>query len=324
MDLSIYTTSAVKCFKQCRRRFYLEYVKGLKPISIPGALHVGTMYHKGVELLLKGESLENINAVIEKMQRDHCQEEGVDFSFEDMVTAQTMVKYFSLNTSWRAWKPVLIEKEFEVLTGYNKRLAGKIDLVIETSDKKRYLVEHKTTSIWRDGSEYINHLYVDDQNLNYLYAYQRMLEDGVITGRQLSGILYIVCEKANFTRYKATPAEERKYTRQGVLYASQREEDEDEESYRYRVEKHYKYNQRVHEVFIRRTPEELDAAMKDFNATIKDIVSCDKAESYYRNSNACNLLPCPYASKCLVDDESTDCLFRQKEKLNEELKEKGK
>lgn len=313
------TTSQVKCFKTCRKRYFFEYVEMLKPIETPKALELGTLYHYGLELLLTGTDIDAVAFAIVERQALAVADKGIDVEVLPALIASEMVRAFDRDSDWRSWKIVAVEKRFEVTTGYAKRLLGKIDGVTE-QDGKSFLIEHKTTSQWgKDGEAYLHNLLWDEQSTNYLYAYQRMLEDGVIEGGQVSGIFYTIVEKPTIKPYSATPMEKRKYTKEGALYAGQHDRDETPEEFARRVRDWYAADKRVHTAFVYRTAADIAEHIADFNLTLKDINAAERDGTFYRNPEACKILPCPYRSKCLDNVPDTDCLFTKKTTKNEEL-----
>ena len=315
------TTSQVKCFKTCRKRYFLEYVELLKPVETPKALEIGTLYHFGLERLLSGECFADVECDMIDKARDAAASKGIDFEPLNAFVAVEMVRAFDRDSNWRTWRIVAVEKQFEVTTGYAKRLRGKIDgVVIRPENGKPYLIEHKSTSQWGvDGSTYLHNLLWDEQSTNYLYAYRRMLEDGVISGAAVDGIFYDIIEKPTIKPYTATPLDKRKYTKDGKLYAGQHESDESPEEFRLRVREWYAAAKRVHTAFVYRTQADIDEQIADFNLTLKDINAAEREGTFYRNPEACRILPCPYRAKCLDNEPDTDCLFVKKNAIHEEL-----
>ena len=313
------TTSQVKCFKTCRKRYFFEYVKCLKPIETPKALEIGTLYHYGLELLLTGAHYCDVECAIIERQQQNATRLGIDYEPLNAYVACDMVRAFDRDSGWREWTIIAVEKKFEVTTGYAKRLCGKLDGLTE-ADNKRFIIEHKTTSQWgKDGEAYLHGLLWDEQSTNYLYAYRRMLEDGVIEVGPVAGIFYTITEKPTIKQYSATPPEKRKYTRDGALYAGQHERDETPEEYRARVREWYDAEKRVHTHFVYRTQPDIDEHIADLNLTIKDINAAERDGTFYRNPEACKILGCPFRSKCLDNVPDTDCLFIKKTSQHEEL-----
>ena len=312
------TTSQVKCFKQCRKKYELEYVECLKPIETPKAFQIGTLFHFGLECLQSGKTIDD---AIMDMQLE-CETDAilrqVDVNYYDLFTAQEMVRAWNEQSNWRSWNVVAVERTFEVSTGYAKRLKGKIDgIIIHPQTGKPYLQEHKTTSQW--GEEYLHNLLWDEQPTNYLYAFEKMRNSGEIDLPAADGIFYDITEKPKIKPYLATPVDKRKYTKDGKLYAGQHETDETPEAYAIRVREWYTSGERVHTAYVYRTPEDIQAQIDDFNLTLKDIQHAEKDKVFYRNPECCKILPCPYRAKCLDNVPDTDCLFVKKTAKNEEL-----
>ena len=307
------TTSMVKCFKQCRKKYYLEYIEELKPLKTPKALELGTLYHRGLELLLLDMSIPDIAVMLENEQRNACEESGVEYDPIPVGIALEMVAAFCRESGYKFWKIKKVEERFEVSIGYGKRLCGKIDAVMQ-HEGKDLLIEHKSTSCWTtNGAEYLHNLLWDEQSTNYLYAYRE------ITGKFARGIMYCIVEKPTIKPLQATPIEKRRYKQNGEIYGNQRERDETAEEYLQRVAEWYAEKPRVHIHFIYRTPEEIERQIADLHLVFKDMAESEKNATFYRNPAACSIIECPYRPKCLEDNPETDCLFVKKKSRNEEL-----
>jgi hypothetical protein len=50
--------SEIRCYKTCRRKYYLAYVEGLKPINPPEPLSTGSSFHEKVAAILKDGAFE--------------------------------------------------------------------------------------------------------------------------------------------------------------------------------------------------------------------------------------------------------------------------
>ena len=311
------TTSMMRCFKDCRKRYFFEYVECLKPLETPKALELGTLYHRGIEMLLKGELLSNVGELLANEQREQCESKNVDYEALPVLISTCMVEEFDALSGWRNWALKNVEKKFEVSTGYAKRLKGKIDGVIE-KDGKTFLVEHKTTSVY--GEDYLHGLLWDEQSTNYLYAHNKMLEDGTIEGKSADGVFYVIVEKNTLKKFTATAIEDRKYNQKtGELYKNQHDHNETDEEFIVRVREWYKEKPRVHTHFVYRTPPDIAERVQDMNLIIKDMVACEREETFYRNPSACKIFRCPYSPKCLDNVPDTDVLFIKKTTKNEEL-----
>lgn len=299
------TTSMVKCFKTCRKRYKYEYIDLLKPRVKPQALDIGTMYHAMLEqYAIKGD----INIPLPDQVDEY-----------NFVVAKAMANAYVEFITDKKIEFVEVELPFIVAIGYGKRLRGKIDAVIVRNGEV-FLLEHKTTSQY--GDNYLSSLLWEEQATNYLFAFNKLIEHGEVQGisQKALGMFYIIAEKPTIKPYKATPVEQRKYKKDGSLYANQREYDESLEDFEKRLQEWYRAEERVHINYVYRTPDELTSHVKDLNLMIKDMIYAEKEETFYRNPEACKILPCPYRDLCLTEDqEIREVLFVTKTKKNEEL-----
>ena len=311
------TTSEMKCFRTCRKRYEFEYVRCLKPIETPKALSIGRQYHKGIELILNRIKYEKVEELLIAEEMENAEKNQIDPNLFDTYLALEMVRHFCDKANWQSWKIISIEQNFEVSTGYGKRLKGRIDGLIDI-DGYYYLIEHKTSSILDD--RYIARLhFLEEQSINYLYAYEELRKAGKIENKTVSGMFYNIIEKCKLKPLEATPHDKIKFKKDGTLHESCRLEDENPEEYRLRVREWYKKQDRICQKMIARTGAEIETAIKDFNATIRDLKSAEKEGNWYRNANACSVFSCPYEAKCICDTEETDDLYVKKEIKNEEL-----
>ena len=121
------TTSQVKCFKTCRKRYELEYVECLKPIETPKALEIGTLYHEGLEAILTGKDIAEVQKIIIGKQNKNAVKHGIDYEPLNALVAIEMCRAWEHQSGYKNWIITGVEKKFEVSTGYAKRLMGKID-----------------------------------------------------------------------------------------------------------------------------------------------------------------------------------------------------
>jgi hypothetical protein len=163
------------------------------------------------------------------------------------------------------------------------RLGGKIDAIVRDAAGRVLIVEHKTaTGEIGPGSEYWKRLRLDGQ-VSIYYEGARSL------GFDVEACLYDVLGKPAQRPYKATPLEARKFTKDGRLYATQREADETPEEYRTRVlnaiaEDPAGYFQRGEVV---RLEAEMAEALHDVWQIAKQIREAELAKRFPRNPDAC-------------------------------------
>jgi hypothetical protein len=124
-------------------------------------------------------------------------------------------------------------------TGHGSKtylLGGKIDAIVRDQAGHVLLLEHKTSSEdLGPGSNYWLRLRIDSQ-VSVYYA------GGKALGYDVEGVLYDVLAKPQLRPLKATPLESQKKTKDGKLYANQRELDETPDEYELRVLKHIAEN----------------------------------------------------------------------------------
>lgn len=165
MQLSI---TAIKAFKACRRMYYLRYVEGLKPVTKPEALEVGTNYHKLLESLYSGD----LDA-LQGTTREHAM-------------AQAYHKYI-----YPRFKVTAAEKRLEYNLGDGDVLTGIVDGIAADG----CIVEHKTTSQAITPAYEYNLLW-DEQILAYM----------LLTGARK--VWYTVCQKPTIRQKKGETDEE--------------------------------------------------------------------------------------------------------------------
>ena len=178
----------------------------------------------------------------------------------------------------------------------------------------RLVVEHKTTSSdITPGSTYWRKLTLDTQVSQYLGAEEHC-----------EGMLYDVIRKPSIKPFKATPAESRKYTKAGALYATQRETDETPEEYAARLradisEDPNKYYARG--VIVRLPSERIEAA-RDTWLVAGSIRESMRLDAWPRNPGSCDAYgrTCDYWAVCAGETTIDDATrFRTAETPHEEL-----
>jgi hypothetical protein len=219
-----------------------------------------------------------------------------------------------------------VEKTFDApILGRNHHplagvcLGGKIDVLIRRAGEV-WLVEHKfTSSDLSPGSTYWQKLRMDPQVSTYFSGARAL-------GHEVVGCIYDVIARPDMKRHLATPPDKRRYTKDGKLYATQREEDETLEDYGVRLhaaiaDDPIRYLQRSDVI---RLPEEMAAAAADMRATAIEIRESRKHGRAPRNPDACHRFgaPCAFFDVCcgaaMLDDESK---FELLDNVHPELKE---
>jgi hypothetical protein len=266
---------------------------GIVPEYDKLALRVGTAYHKMHEAKAKGlnpwEVLKGANI-----------EDPHDYE---------MVGRLFMGYAWRYEKEpplemVKVEEPFfDVVrnpeTGSPTpiwRHGGKIDGIVRLADGRLALLEYKTTSDdISPGSDYWVRLRLDQQITGYFIAARELL------GYDVQTVLYDVVRKPGIRPLRATPPESRKMTKEGKLYANQRENDETPEEYGERITEDIikdptRYYQRIE---IPRLERDLDEWRDELWQQQLLLRNCQRTGHWFRNTNACTFpFRCEYLDIC--------------------------
>lgn len=261
-ELALYTASRSRCFRTCPRLHQLRYVEGWRPMVEAEALRFGTLMHTGLEAwwrqiwALPGErcgtcgSAPEITGIcgpcggsvawspleaalaavagrgVDEFEQARADEllRGYDARWLAEAAAYEVV---GVETSYRA--PMI--NPATMARSRTWQLAGKIDgLLRRKADQRVLVMEHKTTSerIESDADHYWSTLSIDGQISGYVVGAEAL-------GHRVDEVLYDVIRKPGQEPLEATPTESRKYTKEGRLYANQRDRDETPEEYRARI-----------------------------------------------------------------------------------------
>lgn len=168
------STTKVKCYKACRKKYFFEYIEGLKPVVKAQPLADGTTYHETLERLYKGEIT--------------AQSITYDGTMPANITAMCVAyaKYI-----YPQFKCEQSEVPFSLRLTPTIELVGRFDGVAEDG----CVVEHKTTSS-EVNDEYLYGLQWDEQVLNYMLA----------SGK--NKIYYTVCRKPTIRQKMSETDEE--------------------------------------------------------------------------------------------------------------------
>lgn len=228
----VLTSSRLKAFRTCARLHQYRYLECRVPHGESGAMRFGTLFHAALEQWWKGyalDSLQRVALALQVIATYDCADE------EERVLAEELMAGYHLRWHQEPLTTELVEHEFEMplvnpMTNYPSRtwtLSGKIDaLVTSELDRRRYLVEHKTTTQdIGEGSGYWQRLRMDGQVNVYYDAF----------GGDVAGCIYDVIRRPGQRRLKATPDATRKYRANGTLYSNQRDQDESLDEFRLRV-----------------------------------------------------------------------------------------
>lgn len=315
---NIITSSRAKTYNTCRRLHYYKYALGYRPVKTSSALSFGTLVHAGLEAWWGWHKLpiemSALDRALSEIDLKALESENID-QFE-IAKAKTLLCGYDTR-----WSPTMedldvlgVEMEFQTTLLHPDQgtvlaldLAGKIDsLARRKSTGKIWLVEHKTTSEDLSlGAPYWQRLRMDTQVSIYF--------DGALSlGYPIEGCIYDVVAKFKERPLLATPADKRKVTKEGKLYAGQRAQDETVEEFRARLAESMAKSPESFfgRAEVTRTEDELREAERDTYEIAMSMIDDEREGRRPRNPDACfkyNRL-CDFYTVCsgcgAIDDDN--------------------
>ncbi len=319
VHLTVLSNSELRTWRLCARRHLYQYRQLRRSRKVHEALTFGTLWHLGMEHWWSAPADERLSAGLAALRSSP----GVD-PFHLALCEVLLTAYTALYGE-QTLRTVCVEQRFEVplvnpATGAASRtyvIGGKFDGI--AADGERLLVvEHKSTaSDIEQGSLYWKKVQsLDSQISTYMSGAKA-------AGYAVEAALYDVVRKPGIRPLKATPAESRKYTKAGALYANQREIDETPAEYAQRVaddilERPERYFARGE--IVRLEADEKDHAYDTWQQA-RMMREAELAGYAPKNPDSCSAFSgCPYLPVCsgeaTIDDES---LYRTAEAAHEEL-----
>jgi hypothetical protein len=322
--LRVVSDSELRTYRACARRHHYAYRLLRRPIDKGDALKFGSLWHLGQEAWWgkDGSAEEKLAAGIFRLRLE--EQEGAD-PFHLVMAEELLVAY---TARWGdvTYRTVKVEAAFEMPlvnpeTGAASRTfkrGGKIDVIVLDENDKFHGVEHKTTvSDLEEGSLYWRKVRALDTQISGYKA------GALALGFPVVDFIYDVVRKPALKPLKATPVESRKYTKQGFLYANQRENDETPDEYRLRLREDI--NERPERYFarapiVRLAEEERDHAF-DVWQTTRLMREAELAGFAPKNPDACsNFGGCPYLPVCTGETSiNDDTRYRTANTAHEEL-----
>lgn len=298
MNSHLLTHSRMSCFRACPRKHELRYELGLQPTERSFALRVGTAFHAALE------------AIDNRVAFDDVLDEQLPDPYDRAVVAALVSSYREF-WSEHPLEVLATELPFQLPlrnpeTGYptpNWHLAGVIDRIVRLPDGRLAMQEYKTTT--RDtspGSDYWVALRKDQQVSIYVSAAREL-------GYDVQTVLYDVTRRPLLRPRKATPVEKRRYTKEGRLYATDRENDEDPMEFLERVleairEAPENWFQRVE---IARLDQDLEDCAHELWQQQLAIRAMQRSGRWYRNPSACfEPFACDFLAICELRDLATN------------------
>jgi hypothetical protein len=251
------TNSRFRAFRECPRKEYLSYDCALEPAVPPARFSRGLAFHAA--MASEPYSTDpHTAAVVERVATQFREREA---------------QYVTVTQR---------EVPFEVqVDGWDETLGGFIDAIGVLHDGRLAVVERKTTT---DPEGLMAALDVDSQVLTYYVGARAQ-------GIDVRAVLYAVQPWPGERPLKATPPEKRRYTREGKLYANQREADETPDEFAARVT--------LHEPIFREVGilhDAVDDHLRDLDAQYRTRAWMRANARPYRNPQSC--ADCAFVSVC--------------------------
>lgn len=287
--------SSIRTYRKCPRRYQFEVVQGWKPKSTE-AQDDGTLWHywhahywEGFSLCDAWAALTNHYATIEPFQRERLWAMAVRYDHVLGERIKAHCNFAATKCEVPFSMPVINPATFR--ESRRAVQTGTIDGLPWWDDRRLVLEAKSTKNEIAEGSKYWTHLALDPQLSTYVLGAESL-------GHHIEGCLYSVIRKPALRPLKATPPESRKYTKEGKLYAAQRENDETPEEYGER----YLEALTPEHIALREVPRS-DATIKghmadtwQWAAAIADATSED---NFPKNPDACTAFGmCPHWVVC--------------------------
>lgn len=333
--MNLLTSSRLHTYQRCARAHELRYERGIVSCAPAPALVFGTAVHAALEAFWRAWGDGGIGATEGALDalRGHVLDDDAAIRARVMVAA-----YCARYTRLAARCDVLgVEVEFRTpivdpdtgVTVPGWTLAGKLDALVRLEDGRVAIVEHKTAG--RDvspGSDYRTRLTLDAQIGVYFDGAEAL-------GHPADVCLYDILAKPAADRLRATPVEDRRYTQPksrackackkapgihaedgiactegrivtdpgGVLYASQRADDETLEAFEERLLSAVEADpdRYLVQAEIVRTDAERAELRRDVIATLRGIELARRKGHSARSAQACFAHGrCDYLDACLA------------------------
>ena len=319
------TYSSLKTFRACKRKYLFQYEQGYRPARESEALFIGSLIHDAVATWLEGER--NLGGALSCIQGKFDLSMNPDAYLREKCKA-LMVGYHNRYAN-EPYSVQAVEREFRhplwnptTMRESNLfELGGKLDAIYGL-EERFILKEMKTTSDdISPESSYWDKLTLDPQVSGYYIGAESL-------GFKIESCIYDVIRKPTIKPYRATPIEDRKFKKDGTLYANQRIQDETVQEFADRLAADIaaqpdKYFARKE---VPRLAEDLADYLSDVWEEAQVLHSRRKVGRYPRNPDACesNYGMCSFFEVCAkrasIEDKN---LFKKVDKKHTELSQEA-
>ncbi len=267
------SNNSTSIMRSCQKKYYWNYIEGLKPIRKTNALSMGGIIHKAFEIYYNGDSFaafKYIQETTDELIATVPPEEVEDLRIMK-YTLTGIWNYHPFKTS--DFKEIFPEMEFRVRVPGTRGIVyvGKIDGLVVDLNGRLWIRELKTTS--QPFSQFEVRCRQSAQGTGYMWALKQM-------GKSIEGILYDYVKKP--------------LLRKGV--------NETMDGYGQRIM--HDYGNRP-DVYYKRHPSyrsdlELDLFEEDLRQVALDIRKRTHDQRWHRNTDQCwnYNSECPYLKIC--------------------------
>lgn len=184
-DKKVWDYSTLSSFQTCKKKYYWEHVRNLKPKLKGAALQFGGAIHEALDTYYS----EGMNESALKLGIDKLKVGWQDREGDEIRTVENGVKLlenYALKYKHEPFKPLgKPEKGFVFFIG-DILYGGRIDLPVEW-DNDLWIMEHKTTTRLTNG--YFDQFELDKQVTGYIIAAEEHFK-----GRKVMGCIVNVME----------------------------------------------------------------------------------------------------------------------------------
>ena len=220
--MQILTPSRQRAWRKCARFERIRYQDGYVQVALSEPMHFGTLFHDMVANFWRG-------LIAPAATGDPYLDARLDLAFTAYRDGWADAHEYAVLAIEAPYEAPMVNPD-TFAHSRTFRLAGVIDLLLKDASGAVILVEHKTTSedISDDGAPYWRRLAMDSQLSHYVAG-------ALVLGHEVTKIIYDVTARPGLKPLLATPSEARKFTKDGRLYANQRDTDETSDDYRARL-----------------------------------------------------------------------------------------